>query len=95
MKCGRCQKRKAQPLHYLCRECYSENDGEPRNPGKEIIRLERQRDAYAETLRVIATANARTHHRAAFTDLISERHPELAENTPTLPPTVGSGEIPA
>lgn len=44
-----------------------------------IPSLERERDAYAVTLRLIATANARTHHRAAFTDLIRERHPELAQ----------------
>lgn len=40
-------------------------------------RLERQRDAYAETLRIIATANDRSHHEAAFTTLIRNRHPEL------------------
>ena len=39
---------------------------------------ERQRDAYAETLRMIASANDRSHHEAAFTALIRERHPELA-----------------
>lgn len=39
--------------------------------------LERQRDAYAETLRLIAAANDRSHHEAAFTTLIRERHPEL------------------
>jgi hypothetical protein len=40
--------------------------------------LERQRDAYAETLRLIAAANDRSNHEAAFTALIRERHPELA-----------------
>jgi hypothetical protein len=40
--------------------------------------LERQRDAYAETLRMIASANDRSHHEAAFTALIRDRHPELA-----------------
>tara|TARA_R110000868_G_scaffold34915_2_gene125523 strand:- start:171 stop:386 length:216 start_codon:yes stop_codon:yes gene_type:complete len=40
-------------------------------------RLERQRDAYAETLRLIATANDRSHHEAAFAALIRNRHPEL------------------
>lgn len=40
-------------------------------------RLERQRDAYAETLRLIAAANDRSHHEAAFATLIRERHPEL------------------
>lgn len=39
--------------------------------------LERQRDAYAETLRLIATANDRSHHEAAFARLIRNRHPEL------------------
>lgn len=39
--------------------------------------LERQRDAYAETLRLIAAANDRSHHEAAFTALIRNRHPEL------------------
>lgn len=39
--------------------------------------LERQRDAYAETLRLIATANDRSHHEAAFAALIRNRHPEL------------------
>ena len=40
--------------------------------------LERQRDAYAETLRLIASANDRSHHEAAFTALIRDLHPELA-----------------
>lgn len=40
-------------------------------------RLERQRDAYAETLRLIAAANDRSYHEAAFTALIRNRHPEL------------------
>jgi formylmethanofuran dehydrogenase subunit E len=31
-------------LHYLCDKCYDEDDGEPKNAGKEIIRLERERD---------------------------------------------------
>ena len=39
--------------------------------------LERQRDAYAETLRLIAAANDRIHHEAAFTALIRNHHPEL------------------
>ena len=39
--------------------------------------LERQRDAYAETLRLIAAANGRSHHEAAFAALIRNRHPEL------------------
>jgi len=42
------------------------------------VSLERQRDAYAETLRLIAAANDRSNHEAAFTALIRERHPELA-----------------
>jgi len=42
------------------------------------VSLERQRDAYAETLRLIAAANDRSHHEAAFTALIRDRHPELA-----------------
>jgi len=33
-----------QPLHYLCKECYAQDDGEPRDAGEEIIRLERERD---------------------------------------------------
>ena len=40
-------------------------------------RLEHQRDAYAETLRLIAESNDRSHHEAAFTALIRNRHPEL------------------
>ena len=44
--------------------------------------LERQRDAYAETLRIIASANQRSHHESAFAALIRERHPELAEGKP-------------
>ena len=40
--------------------------------------LELQRDAYAETLRLIAGSNDRSHHEAAFTALIRDRHPELA-----------------
>ena len=39
---------------------------------------DRGRDAYAETLRVIASTNDRAHHEAAFTKLIRDRHPELA-----------------
>lgn len=49
-------------------------------------RLERQRDAYAETLRLIAGSNDRSHHEAAFTALIRERHPELAGNDPAEVP---------
>jgi hypothetical protein len=44
----------------------------------EVMAMRKERNAYAETLRVIATANSRSHHRAAFTELIRERHPELA-----------------
>ena len=52
MKCRRCEKRKAAELHYLCEQCYTEDDGEPKNPGAEIIRLERERDeARAECVR--------------------------------------------
>tara|TARA_R110000868_G_scaffold24712_1_gene97173 strand:+ start:880 stop:1095 length:216 start_codon:yes stop_codon:yes gene_type:complete len=40
-------------------------------------RLELERDAYAETLRLIAAANDRSHHEAAFAALIRNRHPEL------------------
>ncbi len=40
----------------------------------------RQRDAYAETLRTIASANERSHHEAAFATLIRERHPELGND---------------
>ena len=40
--------------------------------------LERQRDEYAETLRLVAGSNDRSHHEAAFAALIRERHPELA-----------------
>lgn len=43
-------------------------------------RLERQRNAYAETLRTIASANERSHHEAAFATLIRERHPELGDS---------------
>ena len=43
-------------------------------------RLERQRDAYAETLRRVAAYNERMHHKATFAELIRERHPELAGN---------------
>ena len=50
-------------------------------------RLERQRDAYAYTLRVILKS-AGQH----VSDAIRHTHPELAENSPALPPTVGSGE---
>ena len=39
--------------------------------------LERQRDEYAYTLRMIASANDRSHHEAAFAVLIRNRHPEL------------------
>ena len=39
--------------------------------------LEHQRDAYAETLRLIAAANDRSHHEAAFATFIRNRHPEL------------------
>lgn len=42
-----------------------------------IEQMERQRDAYAETLRVIASTNDRSHHEAAFAALIRNRHPEL------------------
>ena len=52
--------------------CYPESIAETSR------RLERQRDAYAETLRLIAGSNDRSHHEAAFTALIRERHPELA-----------------
>ena len=41
------------------------------------VSLERQRDAYAETLRLIAAANDRSHHEAAFAALIRNHHPEL------------------
>ena len=44
MKCRRCEKRKAAELHYLCKQCYANDDGEPKNAGEEIIRLERERD---------------------------------------------------
>ena len=47
-------------------------------------RLERQRDEYAYALRMIASANDRSHHEAAFTALIRERHPELATNVPDV-----------
>jgi len=30
-QCVRCQKREAQPMHFLCKECYSQHDGEPRS----------------------------------------------------------------
>lgn len=74
MKCLRCKKRKAQLLHYLCQACYAEDDGEPRNPGEVIGRLERQRDAYAETLRDLLNF---AYERER--DYIRERHPELAQ----------------
>lgn len=45
--------------------------------------LERQRDAYAETLREIAAMDPDW-------TVIIERHPELA-NSPALPPQAGSG----
>ena len=48
--------------------------------------LERQRDAYAETLRDIAKVGHDWER-----NYIRERHPELG-NSPALPPTVGSGE---
>jgi septal ring factor EnvC (AmiA/AmiB activator) len=44
-KCFRCEKRKAQSLHYLCKECYELDDGEPRNAGEEIIQLEKELSA--------------------------------------------------
>jgi hypothetical protein len=31
-QCVRCQKQKAQPMHFLCAECYAQHDGEPRTP---------------------------------------------------------------
>lgn len=40
-------------------------------------RLELERNAYAETLRLIAAANDRSHHEAAFAALIRNHHPEL------------------
>lgn len=55
-------------------------------------RLERQRDTYADTLRIIAESNDRSHQEAAFAKLIIERHPELAGNSHALPPSVGSGK---
>jgi hypothetical protein len=39
--------------------------------------MRKERDAYAETLRIIAGSNDRSHHEAAFTALIRDRHPEL------------------
>ena len=41
------------------------------------VSLERQSNAYAETLRIIAGSNDRSHHEAAFAVLIRNRHPEL------------------
>jgi predicted RNase H-like nuclease (RuvC/YqgF family) len=56
-KCFRCEKRRSQPLHYLCKQCYNDDDGEPKSAGEEIIRLKRelaeareQRDRLAEAL---------------------------------------------
>jgi hypothetical protein len=41
-KCFRCEKRRSQPLHYLCKQCYNDDDGEPKSAGEEIIRLKRE-----------------------------------------------------
>ena len=45
----------------------------------EFAQADRQRDAYADTLRVIAESNDLIHHDTAYSAFIRERHPELAE----------------
>jgi hypothetical protein len=49
------------------------------------IQAERQRDAYAETLREIDRSGM-------VGNFIHKRHAELAGNKEALPPSVGSGE---
>jgi hypothetical protein len=51
----------------------------------EAMEYRRQRDAYAETLREIDRSGM-------VGNFIHKRHPELAGNSPALPPSVGSGE---
>ena len=53
MKCRRCEKRKAVDLHYLCKECYVEDDGEPRSPGKEINHLKRELEKVSKIIRMV------------------------------------------
>jgi len=53
MKCKRCKNRKAQDLHYLCKDCYEEDDGEPKNLGEEIIRLKREVEKVNKIIRMV------------------------------------------
>ena len=49
-KCIRCDQRPMQPMYFLCKECYAEDDGEPKNAGEEIMGLKLERDKYASML---------------------------------------------
>jgi hypothetical protein len=84
-KCFRCEKRRSQPLHYLCKQCYNDDDGEPKSAGEEIIRLKRElaeaRELLRQCLKVMPCGYIPTHTIENLPKMISDLATELAEET--------------